>query len=196
TDHDELYWNVTGNQWGVPIAAATASVSAPAGSLQRQTCYQGPNGSTDPCTSALAADTASFASTRPLNPGEGLTLVVALNKGAISNPVPILERKPRTLAEYFELQPATVVGALLLLGIGLGLLGWYWRLHGRDREYTTAYYTQHDLNAPDELTPLFQQRPVVVEFEPPDQLRPGQLGLVLDESADTKDVTATIIDLA
>src|SRR5207237_1456454 len=70
------------------------------------------------------------------------------------------------------------------------------RQHWRDRDYTTHYYTQHDLSAPDELTPLFQQRPVVGEFEPPDQLRPGQLGLVLDESADTKDVTATIIDLA
>jgi uncharacterized membrane protein YgcG len=195
-DHDELYWNVTGNQWAVPIAAATATVSTPPSSLQRQTCYQGPNGSTDPCTAAVAADTATFAATRPLNPGEGLTVVVALNKGAIPNPVPILERKPRTLAEYFEINPVTVLGSLLLLGIGLGLVGWYWWLHGRDREYTTAYYTQHDLNAPDELTPLFQHRPVVVEFEPPDKLRPGQLGLILDESADTKDVTATIIDLA
>ena len=195
-DHDELFWNVTGNQWAVPIAAATATVSTPPGSLQRQTCYQGPNGSTDPCTAALAADTASFAATRPLNPGEGLTVVVALNKGAIPNPVPILEAKPRTLPQYFELTPATVLGSLILLAVGLGLLGRYWWLHGRDRQYTTAYYTQHDLNAPDQITPLFQHRPVVVEFEPPDQLRPGQLGLILDESADTKDVTATIIDLA
>ena len=34
------------------------------------------------------------------------------------------------------------------------------------------------------------------EYEPPDSLRPAQLGLLLDESADTKDVTATIVDLA
>jgi hypothetical protein len=195
-DHDELYWNVTGNQWAVPIAAASATVSAPPSSLQRQTCFQGPNGSTDPCTATAGADTATFATTRPLNRGEGLTIVVALNKGAIPNPVPILEPKPRSLPEYFEINAATVLGFLLVLAAGLGLLGWYWRLHGRDRQYTTAYYTQHDLNAPDELTAMFQHRPVVVEFEPPDKLRPGQLGLILDESADTKDVTATIIDLA
>ena len=36
----------------------------------------------------------------------------------------------------------------------------------------------------------------MVEFDPPQDLRPAQLGLILDESADTKDVTATIVDLA
>jgi uncharacterized membrane protein len=37
---------------------------------------------------------------------------------------------------------------------------------------------------------------VVVEFGPPQDLRPAPLGVILDESADTKDVTATIVDLA
>ena len=36
----------------------------------------------------------------------------------------------------------------------------------------------------------------MVEFEPPLALKPAQLGVILDESADTKDVTATIVDLA
>ena len=36
----------------------------------------------------------------------------------------------------------------------------------------------------------------MVEFAPPDKLRPGQIGLLLDERADTLDITATIIDLA
>jgi len=35
-----------------------------------------------------------------------------------------------------------------------------------------------------------------VEFLPPEDLRPAQMGLILDERADTLDVTATIIDLA
>src|SRR5204862_6539205 len=50
--------------------------------------------------------------------------------------------------------------------------------------------------APDRPEPVFQHEPVVVEFEPPQKLRPAELGLILDESADTKDVTATIVDLA
>src|SRR5207245_551508 len=33
SDHDELYWNVTGNQWAVPIKEASATVTVPAGAL-------------------------------------------------------------------------------------------------------------------------------------------------------------------
>ena len=36
----------------------------------------------------------------------------------------------------------------------------------------------------------------MVEYLPPDGLLPAQMGLLLDERADTKDVTATIVDLA
>src|SRR5262249_37291374 len=30
-DHDEFYWNVTGDEWDVPIAAATANITLPVG---------------------------------------------------------------------------------------------------------------------------------------------------------------------
>lgn len=38
-DSDELYWNVTGNEWPVPIEAAFAVVSAPAPGIERLACY-------------------------------------------------------------------------------------------------------------------------------------------------------------
>jgi uncharacterized protein (TIGR04222 family) len=44
--------------------------------------------------------------------------------------------------------------------------------------------------------PLFAGRSGPVEFEPPDKLRPGQVGTLVDEVANPLDVTATIIDLA
>jgi len=44
-DHDELYWNVNGDQWGIPTKAAVASVTAPPGAIQRATCFEGPTGS-------------------------------------------------------------------------------------------------------------------------------------------------------
>src|SRR5438445_8066469 len=44
--------------------------------------------------------------------------------------------------------------------------------------------------------PLFRHDPLVVEFAPPQDRRPAELGLILDERADPKDVTATIVDLA
>ena len=44
--------------------------------------------------------------------------------------------------------------------------------------------------------PLFERGRAPVEFAPPEDLRPGQVGTILDERANTLDVTATIVDLA
>src|SRR4029077_10273941 len=77
-------------------------------------------------------------------------------------------------------------------GIGLVLRNWW--IHGRDRAYLTQYYLTND---PRERTdPLLHRDPVVVEFDAPQNMRPAELGLILDERADAKDVTATIVDLA
>ena len=198
SDHDELYWNLTGNAWPVPIARASASVHAPEGSVERVACFQGAPGSTDPCASATASGSsgALFQATRALEPGEGLTFVTALSKGTVPEPKPILVRRPRTLLEMFELSVTDLVGAGLVLGAGLAGLAWlYWR-SGRDRAYRTAYYLNHDPATPDEIQPLGDHRPVVVEFGPPDNYRPAQLGLILDERADTRDMTASLVDLA
>jgi uncharacterized membrane protein len=74
-----------------------------------------------------------------------------------------------------------------------GLVFLWWR-HGRDRRYKTLYYLTND---PAEHTaPLFASKNIVVEYLPPDDLRPAQMGVLLDERADPLDVTATIVDLA
>jgi hypothetical protein len=54
-DHEELYWNVVGDEWEVPIATATATVTGPA-AIERTACYAGPNGSRLSCASASAAE--------------------------------------------------------------------------------------------------------------------------------------------
>jgi hypothetical protein len=81
---------------------------------------------------------------------------------------------------------------VLLAGIGLLLLSW-WR-SGRDRVYTSIYYLTN--NAKERTRPLFHRDDVVVEYTPPEGLRPAQMGLLLDERVDQKDLTATIVDLA
>ena len=195
SDHDELYWNVNGDAWPVLTSRATATVTLPGGAVQRVTCYQGTKGSTEPCRFGVSDRTATFQATRTLPPGEQLTVVVALPKGLVPNPEPHLERKPReSLVEYFEVTPLTVGGALLALATMLGWIGRSWWVSGRDRRYTSVYYLTDNPN--EETRPLGASDPIVVEFEPPDKLRPAQLGLVLDERADTLDVTATIVDLA
>src|SRR4030095_3534436 len=42
----------------------------------------------------------------------------------------------------------------------------------------------------------FEKNVDVVEFAPPEDLRPGQVGTLVDEEANTLDVSATIVDLA
>ena len=64
---------------------------------------------------------------------------------------------------------------------------------GRDRQYRSIQFLSE--NTEEEKQPLFDSRPIAVEFEPPESIRPAQVGLLLDERADTLDVTATIIDL-
>src|SRR5438445_7016818 len=138
---------------------------------------------------------AQFGATRGLSPGEQLTIVVGMKKGVAGNNLaPMLKAKPRTFLEFFDISPATVAGAVLIFLIGVVWLGrMVWR-RGRDMEYASAYYSTKDPT--ERVRPLFRPEAVVPEYGPPDKLRPPQLGLILDEIADTKDLTATIVDMA
>ena len=194
-DHDELFWNVDGDLWPVLKQSVAATVNFPDGSFQKAACYEGPEGSREACTFSNGSTSATYQSTRSLESGEEMSVVTALNKGAVNVPAPLLEGRKRVFPrDAFDGNPLTIGISLLVLVAGVALIVRFWWLHGRDREYLTQYYLTNDPR--DQLEPLFQHEPVVVEFGPPQDLRPAQLGLVLDESADTKDVTATIVDLA
>ena len=208
-DHDELFWNVDGALWPVPKQVVTATVQLPLnGSAQKAACYQGDPGSTEACSAetsdAIVAGAngtgtqgpvVSFRSTRELAAGQEMSVAVALDKGAVHVPPPLLEDRLRFFPDgAFDLNPFTIGAFGLTLLVGLGLVSWNWWAHGRDREYLTQYYLTNDPRQRTE--PLFEHVPVAVEFAPPQNMRPAELGLILDESADPKDVTATMVDLA
>jgi hypothetical protein len=194
-DHDELFWNVDGALWPVPKISVTSTVHLPPGSFQKGNCYQGKPGSSERCGFTPAANTVNYSSTRELNSGEEMSVVAALDKGAVSVPPPMLEPRLRLFPQdAFDMNPLTVGVSLLVLILGLGFVAWNWWAHGRDREYLTQYYVTNDPR--EKGAPVFQHEPVAVEFGPPQNLRPAELGLILDQTADPKDVTATIVDLA
>ena len=173
-DHDELFWNVNGGLWDVRAQAVTATVHAPA-VPQQVTCYQGALGSDEACRFAITSSGATFASTRPLPPRGQLTIVASLAKGVVAEPTPIITRDADNFLAYFEPQPLWLALAVLGLAAGLAFVYWRWYTVGRD---------------------VRERETIVPEYEPPDKARPAQLGVILDETADTKDVTATIVDLA
>jgi uncharacterized membrane protein YgcG len=174
-DHDELFWNVNGGEWSVPTRAVSATVHTAFDALTTVTCFEGPLGSTKTCQSSVSPQRAAFSATSPLPAGDQLTVVTALRKGAVVVPAPVLERGDREVGDYFETTPATVGAALVALLGGLGLVARLWWSAGRDER---------------------ERETIVAEYEPPEKIRPAQAGLLLDEQADTKDVTATIVDLA
>ena len=196
-DHDELYWNVVGNQWQVPIDRATVRVSAPA-AVTRVACFAGAFGSTGACQhAALAGGVASF-SQNGLGPGQGLTVVVALPKGVVASPGPILQER-WSLQRAFALTPlsAGASGGLLVIVLVLGAVV---LARARDRRYATASAGARAAGpvragGPVPLAGHGRGHPPV-ESAPPEDVRPGQAGTLLDGVANPRDVMGTIVDLA
>jgi uncharacterized protein (TIGR04222 family) len=197
-DHDELYWNAIGDEWQAPIERARVTVTAP-GSIQRVTCFQGYQGSTEPCARSNArGETATFSPGRALDPFEGMTVVVAIPKGAVPEPKPILDER-WSAGRAFSLNAGTATAVAVLLAVLGGTLFRLWSREGRDRRFLGSPIDQvmGTRSAEDETVPLGEgDFEAPVEFAPPENVRPGQIGTVLDERANVIDVTATIVDLA
>ncbi len=198
-EHDELYWNAIGTEWTVPIERATVRVTAPA-AIAQVACFGGGQGSRLPCSEANRAGPAAGFSQGGLRAGEGLTVVVGFAKGAMPEPVPVLDEK-WSLSRAFSATPATVALTLALLVAAVGgVASLAWR-SGRDRRFAGSPVDAAFATAGQEepVRPSFGpigREETPVEFVPPDGLRPGQVGTLVDEAANTLDVTATIVDLA
>jgi hypothetical protein len=201
-DHDELVWDAIGTEWSVPITHAAVAVHAPA-DITAVNCRQGSYGSNTPCATATASgrDATFTPAGNPiwdLGPFEGMTVSVAFPAGVVPTPAPILEER-FTIGSAFRVTTATgtIAGVMLALLVVLviGLVWWF----GRDRRYrgsaVDAAYGDTP-NATEERVPLGGEHETPVEFVPPDDLRPGQVGTLVDFAANPLDVTATIVDLA
>lgn len=177
TDYDELYWNATGDNWEVPLGTIEITTHLPepvAAADVKTKCFTGPLGSTSQNCQASATNTVVTFSAQ----GEPLTIVVGWPKGIVTKP-DNYDQLRATAAGEFNLPwlpwPWLVaMNGAVLIG-GLWLLVWWWRSRGRD--------------------PIGKQT-IVAQYDPPPNLTPGEMGVLFDERADQRDLTATIIDLA
>ena len=165
-DHDELYWNVTGDKWDVPLGGASARIALPSGATGiRVVAFNGVYGSTaQDAEVAIDGTTIRVTMAEPLGFREGLTAVVGWDKGLVAEPT-AGDRALGFLASNWPL------GLPLLVFAGMLAI---WRRVGRDP----------------------RRLPVAVQYEPADTLTPAEAGTLMDESADMRDITATVVDLA
>lgn len=123
-DHDEIYWNVTGSDWAVPIQATTAVVQLPDGTeITSADCYverQGADGE-ETCGIAKEAGTVAFASEGPM------TIAVGFPKGVVPEPT-FWDRMGLFLKDNW-----TVVIPLLIASVVV----WIWWKRGRDPKEST-----------------------------------------------------------
>src|SRR5260370_24343901 len=87
-DHDEFYWNVTGDEWDVPIASASATISLPVQAKNiRANVYTGHYQSRGrDAEGEVSGKGVEVHTTRPLAFHEGLTFAIAFDKGPVQSP--------------------------------------------------------------------------------------------------------------
>ncbi len=164
--YDELYWNITGDEWEAPIEQARATITLPdAVENVRTNVFTGAYGSrAQEAEAATTGPTVRVRTLAPLGLRQGLTAAVAWNAGVVHRPTTLEKTLAFLRANLFLLVPLLVLPAMYRR----------WSTLGRDPK----------------------RRPIVVRYEPPRDFRPGEVGTLMDDRADLRDITATLVDLA
>jgi uncharacterized membrane protein YgcG len=193
---DELFLNVLGDAWEIPLSAVTVTVTGPADATQAL-CFAGVRGSPDPCTrqpDAAGGSTVSAGQDVVL-PGEFFSVLVEWPAGTFPGVEPVIGERI-DYSDAFVPTAATGGAAVLIAGAGSALVVARARRRGRDRA-ALGLPAGVVAGAPGGGRAFHEHRPpVAVVSSPPDGVLPGELGTLLDEVADPRDVTATIVDLA
>ncbi|MCM3660977.1 DUF2207 domain-containing protein [Georgenia satyanarayanai] len=197
TVRDELYWNVVApGGFDVPIEDVTVAVTGPV-PPEASACYVGRTGSDDACDGAgeSRGERVDFFHER-LDEGEGLSVAVGWPAGTLVGAEPVHEPR-RTWSNTFQLGPLTGGAAGLATVLGAGAAVVVASRRGRDEAYLdlTPGLAPADGQA-GTVGPARRRQAVAVRFTPPDDVRPGEVGTLHDEVADSRDVSATLVDLA
>jgi uncharacterized membrane protein len=177
---DELYWNVTGDQWPVNIEQAETIIYLPeatSGEKLKVKCFTGVFGSTtENCSFQFfnadlqdstnnEVEAVRFFSNNALPTNNGLTVVLGIPKGQLTEP---------TFWEEYWLVIFVNLGVCLPLPVLLIML---------------LIKARKSANARGRGT-------IMPEFDAPDKLTPAEVGTLVDNFAENKDISAIVIDLA
>jgi len=164
----EFYWNVTGNDWPVPIDHASAFVALPenaAGGLRAQ-AFTGAYGSKQSeATAEVKGADVTFETTRELSMRSGVTIDIYIPQGVLTAP------SAMTKLDWFLNSNPIVLLPVLTLVVMFAL----WISVGRDPSTGVS---------------------VAPQYEPPKGLSPAEAGTLIDDTIHPRDITCTIVDLA
>lgn len=164
----QVYWNVTGNESTMPIEKVRAQVVFPHVNDKSEVKARSFVGETGSTkTGPYTLDVANATFTSSrLEPGEGLTVVVDLPVGLV--------QKPTQWQEFLLLAAKWWPVVVLPLGTFSICFTMWWYL-GRD---------------------AIKRQAVAVDWSPPKNLSPAEVGTLVDESCDLSDIVSTLVDLA
>lgn len=174
-DYDEFYWNVTGNYWKAEIhnVAATVSLRSSTKTNHKQYyCFTGGYGSsTGDCNYEPLENGGRFYTTEKLDTYEGLTIAFDFDKGIVAEPSDFEKMVMRwNLGENW---------AVILPIISFLFVFSQWRKKGRDPKVRDS---------------------IMVQYNPPRRdgkdLTPAEVGALIDETLDPRDISASMIGLA
>lgn len=167
-DFDELYWNVTGNDWAFYIQNPSATIHLPQGAKSIQNaCYTGEMGETNSnCRYIIdeLGNTISFFSSS-LNPNEGFTIATGFT--------PHIIERPSGFITFFKLYGRLIIISLIFL-INLIFYFTTWYRYGR--------------NAREEI--------VIPTFEIPENYSAAAIRYIHKRSFDLKTFVCIIVQLA
>ncbi|WKZ29821.1 MAG: DUF2207 domain-containing protein [Candidatus Dojkabacteria bacterium] len=175
-EYDELYYNITGNDWKFPINEAKATILLPEETTIASVMvkgFTGISGSNEQAvrfhkTQQNGRPAVVIEATRSLDQLEGMTAVVTFPKGIIPEPTTI----QGTLRFIFD-NISAFGGVVLTLVLTVFYFGLWW-LFGRDKGIRVA----------------------VPQYKPVDGISPGASRYLTQMGYDSKALTATIIGLA
>ncbi|MEJ2615233.1 MAG: DUF2207 domain-containing protein [Ignavibacteriaceae bacterium] len=171
-DHDELYWNVTGNGWAFNIDKVSAMVHLPPNIPSNEincVAFTGSYGSRGrDYNNSKSISTAVFNTNRILGAREGLTIVVEWPKGFVNEPT--AEAKFR----FFISDNLDVLIGLIGLFIVLVYYLLIWKKVGKDPGKGT----------------------IIPQYVPPDNFSPAAMRYIKHMGYDNKTFAASIINMA
>jgi uncharacterized membrane protein len=171
----ELYLDITGEYWQIPIEKSSATIHSPYAKIISSNCYSGLINSND---KLCQFDLQNFSYSETINNGSNFTIYTSLSpNNQLIFPINY---------NYLKIPLALILSLLIIL---------LWYFKGRDQIFVSPNVFNTDSSLPKKLKPLFYHERIPFVYKPL-LITPGIAGTIIDQQTNNRDIIAEIIDLA